>query len=130
MSADPRLDKWHNVVAAQDWEDLNDMLAEDVEFHSPFVWSPKRGREATAFILRSVGEFFQNFTYQREWVDGNNFALEFSADVDDKKVKGIDLIRWNDEGRIVHFEVMIRPANGLMMLGQKMTAKMEAAGLV
>ena len=38
-----------------------------------------------------------------------NVVLEFSANVGDKSLKGIDMIRFNEQGKIVDFEVMIRP---------------------
>ena len=46
----------------------------------------------------------------------------------DKKIKGIDLIRWNEQGQICHFEVMIRPLNGLEVLLEQMTKAMQQAG--
>lgn len=127
---DTKLDKWHKVVLKKDLKLLHELLAEDVEFHSPTVWQPKLGRDVTHYILEMVIDFFQNFEYHREWVDGNNMALEFSATVDDKKIKGIDLITWNDEGQIIHFEVMLRPLNGLQLMLEKMTQKLQQAGFV
>lgn len=125
---DPRLELWHKIVFEKDFNALSALLADNVEFHSPVVWKPKQGRHVTHFILQSVLSIFQDFTYRREWIDGNDFALEFSASVGDKMVKGIDLIRLNDEGQIVHFEVMLRPANGAKLLGEKMTDKLQKAG--
>ena len=127
---DTKLDKWHKVVLKIDLKLLHELLAEDVEFHSPTVWQPKLGRDVTHYILEMVIDIFQNFEYHREWVDGNNMALEFSATVDDKKIKGIDLITWNDEGQIIHFEVMLRPLNGLQLMLEKMTQKLQQAGFV
>lgn len=127
---DTKLDKWHKVVLKKDLKLLHELLAEDVEFHSPTVWQPKLGRDVTHYILEMVIDIFQNFEYHREWVDGNNMALEFSATVDDKKIKGIDLITWNDEGQIIHFEVMLRPLNGLQLMLEKMTQKLQQAGFV
>lgn len=123
---DSRLDMWHRVVF-EEKSLLSELLHEDVEFHSPTVWTPKRGREVTGFILESVLDIFKNFAYHREWADGNNFALEFSATVENKTVKGIDLIRWNDEDQIVHFEVMLRPAKGVHLIGEKMAARLREA---
>ena len=77
-----------------------------------------------------VIDIFQDFEYQREWVDENNLALELSARVDDKKIKGIDLIRWNEEGKIIHFEVMLRPMNGLQVMFDKMTTHLQEAGFL
>jgi hypothetical protein len=122
------LDRWHQVVANKDMILLRELLDENVEFHSPTVWQPKKGRDITQYILKMVIDIFQDFEYQREWVDGDNLALEFLARVDDKKVKGIDLIRWNDQGKIVHFEVMLRPINGLQLMLDKMTKNLQDAG--
>jgi hypothetical protein len=124
------LDRWHQVVANKDMTLLRELLDENVEFHSPTVWQPKKGRDITQYILKMVIDIFQDFEYQREWIDGDNLALEFSARVDDKKVKGIDLIRWNDQGKIVHFEVMLRPINGLQLMLDKMTKNLQDAGFV
>lgn len=46
--------------------------------------------------------------------------LEFSANVSDKSLKGIDMIRFNDRGQIIDFEVMIRPMSGLAALAEQM----------
>ncbi|RSR52480.1 nuclear transport factor 2 family protein, partial [Acinetobacter baumannii] len=74
------------------------------------------------FILTNVIQVFQNFTYHREFYteDGENIVLEFSADVGDKSLKGIDMIRFNEQGKIVDFEVMIRPMSGLAALAEQM----------
>lgn len=128
--SEANLAKWHRVVADKDMLLLRELLDENVEFHSPTVWQPKVGRDITLYILNMVLNIFQDFEYQRQWVDGNNFALEFSARVDDKLIKGIDLIRWNDEGKIIHFEVMLRPINGLQLMLDKMTQHLQDAGFL
>jgi hypothetical protein len=122
------LDQWHKVIANKDMKLLREILDENVEFHSPTLWHPKKGRDVTQFILKMVIDIFEDFEYHREWVEGNNLALEFSAKVDDKNIKGIDLIRWNDEGKIVHFEVMMRPINGLQAMFERMTKHLQDAG--
>ncbi len=49
----------------------------------------------------------------------------------EKKLKGIDMIRFNENGQIVDFEVMIRPKSGLdalaVQMGQRMAAFMPKA---
>jgi len=124
------LERWHNVIFNQDFDLLQELLDENVEFHSPTVWKPKLGRDVTAYILQMITDIFEDFEYHRQWIDGNNFALEFSATVDGKKLKGIDLIRWNDEGKIEHFEVMLRPINGLQLVFEKMTQRLQDAGFI
>ncbi|AQQ69060.1 hypothetical protein Mag101_16555 [Microbulbifer agarilyticus] len=125
---DSRLEQWHQVVFQRDQELLRQLLAENIEFHSPTVWKPKHGRDVAQFILMNVIDIFQGFEYHRQWVDGNEMALEFSATIDGKSIKGIDLIRWDDNGQIIHFEVMVRPLNGLQKLFDEMNARVVAAG--
>ncbi|ARN72686.1 hypothetical protein [Oceanicoccus sagamiensis] len=126
--SDNNLQRWHKVVFEQDMVLLQELLDDNVEFHSPTVWKPKLGRDVTAFILSNVIDLFEDFQYHREWTDGNEMALEFSAAVRGKNVKGVDLIRWNDEGKIIHFEVLVRPLNGLQALFEEMSDRVVAAG--
>lgn len=121
----PHLDRWHKIVLYRDLQDFQNMLAEDVVFHSPYVWKPYQGRQVTCLILSAVSEIFQDFTYQRELIADKDWALEFSARVGDLSIKGIDLIRVNDAGQIVEFEVFIRPASGLQALGLEMAKRLR-----
>ena len=122
----PDLNRWHDIVFKRDLVDLQAMLAPDVVFRSPYVWRPYAGREATWIILSSVLDIFSDFAYHRELIDGRHWALEFSATVGDLSLKGIDLIRLDDDGRIVEFEVFIRPANALAALGAAMAQRLGA----
>ncbi|MGH8354209.1 MAG: nuclear transport factor 2 family protein, partial [Pseudomonas sp.] len=65
---------------------------------------------------------FEDFRYHRQLVsaDGLNLVLEFSARVGERELKGIDMIRFDEDGKIVDFEVMIRPMSGLQALGEEM----------
>lgn len=124
------LEQWHQVVANKDMEMLTTLLHPEIEFHSPTFWGAKEGGHVAHFILSQVLDIFQDFEYHREFVQGNDMALEFSCKVEDKNVKGIDLIKWNDEGQIIHFEVLIRPLNGLALLADEMTRRFKAAGFL
>ncbi len=123
--ADPHLARWHNIVFSRDMADLQAMLAEDVVFRSPFLWRPYHGRQAAWLILSTVIDVFTDFAYHRELVVGNQWALEFSARVGELSLKGIDLIQLDDDGRIIDFEVFIRPANGLQALGAEMGRRLS-----
>lgn len=43
-----------------------------------------------------------------------------------KKLKGIDMIRFNEQGQIIDFEVMLRPKSGLEALAAQMGQRMAA----
>lgn len=122
------LDLWHDVVLNRRLEILGDLLAPDVEFRSPFVWRPTYGRYPTFVILSTVTEVFRDFAYDRELVTDDVWALEFSAAVGELSVKGIDLIELNNEGLIQSLEVFIRPANGLLALGEEMQRRLADKG--
>jgi len=81
-----------------------------------------------SMILNTVFEVFEDFTYHRELAtaDGLNVVLEFSATVNGKQLKGIDMIRFNEQGKIVDFEVMVRPMSGLQALGEEMGRRLGA----
>ncbi|MEM9494479.1 MAG: nuclear transport factor 2 family protein [Pseudomonadota bacterium] len=113
---------WSEMIAAKDLAALPGIIREDAVFRSPVAHSPYHGRDALVLALSTVIEVFENFTYHRKFFteDGRNATLEFSADVNGKKLKGVDLIAFDEDGMISAFEVMIRPATGLMALGEEM----------
>ena len=114
------LRRWHEFVETPHAEILREILADDVKFHSPFIWKPKEGKASATAILLAATEVFQDFRYVREILGENSWALEFEARVGELSLRGIDLIETNEAGKIVDFEVMIRPANALQMLGAEM----------
>ena len=121
--------RWHEMLANRDMSILNELLADDIVFRSPVAFNPYPGKPVVFFILSNVIQIFENFTYHREFYteDGLNVVLEFSANIGDKKLKGIDMIRFNEEGQMVDFEVMIRPKNGIEALATLMGQRMAQA---
>jgi hypothetical protein len=115
------LDGWHRFVASGDRELLPSLLAEHIVFRSPFVQSPIPGRPATLLVLTTVVQIFENFRYHRSFIGGSHdVALEFAANIRKWELKGIDLIKFNDAGEMIEFEVMIRPIKALAALGEEM----------
>lgn len=112
---------WHAFVATGNQDLLRPLLAEHIVFRSPFVQSPIPGRTAAILVLTTVVQIFENFRYHREFVAGSyDAALEFSANIGKWQLKGIDLIKFNDAGEMIEFEVMIRPIKALQALGEEM----------
>ncbi len=115
------LDDWHAFVASGDADRLSPLLAEHIVFRSPFLQSPIPGRAATLLVLTTVVQIFENFRYYRTFVAGPcDVALEFGANIGKWQLKGVDLIKFNDAGEMVDFEVMVRPFKGLQALGEEM----------
>ncbi|MFZ6776738.1 nuclear transport factor 2 family protein [Undibacterium sp. Ji83W] len=120
------LQTWHEMIASKDLSALPSIVHADAVFRSPMAHQPYASAQAVVLILGTVVKVFENFTYHRELSsdDGLNIVLEFSANVGDKQLKGIDMIRFDVDGKIVDFEVMVRPMSGLQALGQEMGARL------
>jgi hypothetical protein len=120
---------WHDMVARSDMSGLGDIVHPDATFRSPMAFKPYHSAQAVTLIISTVMNVFEDFAYHRELVseDGLSVVLEFSARVGERSLKGIDLIAFDVDGKIVDFEVMVRPLNGLQALGAEMGARLAAA---
>ena len=122
------LQAWHAIAASQDPAGLDDLLADDCVFRSPAVHTPQEGKAlTTAYLSAAVVVLGPTLTYLHEWVDESSAVLEFTAEIDDKVVHGIDMLRWREDGRLVEFTVMVRPFKGLQALIEAMGAELTAA---
>ncbi|WP_439888961.1 nuclear transport factor 2 family protein [Pseudomonas sp. MBLB4123] len=120
------LQRWHQLLAERRLSQLPELLHPQAVFRSPMAFKPYAGVALVTLILNTVSQVFVDFVYHRELVsaDGLGVVLEFSARVGDRELKGIDLIRFDEQGRIVEFEVMIRPMSGLQALGEEMARRL------
>ena len=131
MSAREGLKRWHAVIeGGSDPEALAAIIREDAVFHSPVVHTPQRGRALVVAYLAAAGKTLGNasFRYVRELVDGENALLEFETDMDGVRVNGIDLIRFDEEGMIADFKVMVRPLKAVNKVWEMMAAQLAKAG--
>ena len=145
MIAKAGLERWHQVAKHCTPEALDEVLAEDVVFHSPVVHTPQEGRAVTKLYLMAAFNVLpgdgsgasgpaeappekrkSNFGYVREVVGERDAVLEFKTEMDGIQVNGIDMIRWNDEGKIIDFKVMIRPLKAIQKVHAGMGAMLEA----
>lgn len=122
------LKQWHKMIRTDDLSALPDLLDPQAVFRSPMAHTPYPGAAVVSMILNTVVNVFEDFAYHRELAtaDGLNVVLEFSANVGGKQLKGIDMIRFNEQGKIVEFEVMVRPLSGLQALGEHMGQRLGA----
>jgi len=116
------LARWHEAVKCRDAAGLDDLLADDVVFHSPVVHTPQRGKQITQQYLAAAFQVLSNptFRYVREVAGEHDAVLEFMVEIDGISVNGVDMIKWNEEGRIAEFKVMLRPLKALTVIQQKM----------
>ena len=104
------------------------IIHEDAVFHSPVVHTPQQGRDLVVAYLAAAGQTLGNdsFEYVRELVDGDDAMLEFTTEMDGVHVNGIDLIRFDEHGKIVDFKVMVRPLKAVNKVWEQMAAMLEA----
>ena len=115
------------AVLAEDYVAAMATLADDVQFSSPAVYKPYRGKETVAPILGLVATVFENFRYVSEWRDGRTTILLFEANVGDRELQGIDILEENEQGEVAALTVMIRPLSGLQAVASTMAARMGVA---
>ena len=60
------------------------------------------------------------FHYKKEIMQDNQAALEFEAEIDGVIINGVDIITCNDKSQVTEFKVMLRPAQGLQKMQEKM----------
>jgi hypothetical protein len=144
------IEKWHEHLRGRLPGGLDELLDDDVVFYSPIVYTPQEGKAITTLYLQAAAQTLPGdkgedappaaagdavsgtrFRYTKQVMSGDTAVLEFETTVEGKYVNGVDIIRCNDEGRIVEFRVMIRPLQAVNLVHQQMKAmleKMQSAG--
>jgi len=117
------------AVEAGDLGAADALLAQDIVFHSPITFHPFIGRETVTRLLGLVEQTFEEFRYTDELEMDGGHALIFRASVAGRELEGIDLLRFDEDGLIADFTVMVRPLSGLMPFAQAMGEKVAQAGL-
>jgi len=121
-------DAFRTAAEAKDFSAVDELFSEDVTFRSPVVFKPYEGREALGVLLGTVLQVFQDFRYTDHTETGDTATLAFSARVGDKELDGIDLLRFDSEGKIRELQVYVRPMSGMHALAEEMKARLEALG--
>ena len=132
--------QWHAYLGGELPGGLDELLDDNVVFYSPIVYTPQRGKEITSLYLRAAGQTFAGtdssrerdsvsagrFHYTKSVIGGDTAVLEFETTMEGKYVNGVDIIRCNDEGRIIEFRVMIRPLQAVNLVHRQMAAMLDS----
>jgi hypothetical protein len=122
-----RSDAFRAAAEAKDFSAVGDLFADDVVFRSPVVFKPYEGRDALLVLLGAVARVFEDFRYVDQVETGDTATLVFEARVGDREVQGVDILRFDDEGRVGEMIVMVRPMSGMHSLAEAMQRQLEAA---
>ena len=120
-------DAFKLAAETKDFAKAEELFAPDAVFCSPAVFKPYEGLEALGVILGTVAQVFEDFRYLDQVETGDTAVLVFEARVGGKQLNGVDVLRFDEDGKISELMVMIRPLSGLMALGEEMGRRLAAA---
>jgi len=121
------LEIWHDMLRRRDLGRLDEVLAEHCVFISPIVHTPQQGRDLTRFYLTgALNVFNESFEYVKEIVTPQHAVLEFICEVDGIVVNGVDIMTFDEAGKIIEFKVMVRPLKAVNLMHGKMRAMLES----
>jgi len=141
------VENWHRHLRGEFPGGLDALLADDVVFYSPVVFTPGAGKDVAKLYLQaaeatiggaseksaredSSDQRESKFQYSKQVLTGNHAILEFETEMEGKYVNGVDIITCDDDSRIVEFKVMLRPLQAVNLLHERMRemlAKMKPA---
>jgi hypothetical protein len=116
--------RFQAAVEALDRPAMVAALHPDVVLHSPVTFKPFHGRQAVGQLFGILMQVFEEFSYTDQLVAPGSAALIFQARVGDREVQGLDLLRFDGEGLIEDFTVMVRPLSATIALGEAVREKL------
>ncbi|MFJ4865270.1 nuclear transport factor 2 family protein [Streptomyces sp. NPDC088748] len=132
-------ERFRAAVEKRDLSALEDLFTEDVRFYSPVKFTPFEGRPMVLGLFGVLLRVFEDFHYVGRFegaaetsADGAQAPAEvllFRATVGGREIHGIDLLHFDESGRIKEFTVMVRPQSAVQALGQAVLAGLTADGL-
>jgi len=112
------IEQWHRIFEQNDPELILPLIDDAIEFYSPAIFAPKRGKTEVFELLRVVFEIFEGYRVTDTWTKQNDVMFEFEARVGKYTLQGIDRFRLNEAGKVVQMNVWIRPLSGLKELAR------------
>ncbi|MBT8441082.1 MAG: nuclear transport factor 2 family protein [Gammaproteobacteria bacterium] len=115
------IERWHEIFERNDPQLIVPLFTDDVEFYSPAIFAPKRGKTEVFRILEVVFGIFDGYRVTHTWVRDNEVMFEFEAEVGKYTLQGIDRFVLGDDGRVTQMKVWIRPLTGLRELARRVS---------
>jgi hypothetical protein len=110
-------DAFADAVRAGDLEAMQAAFADDIELYSPVLSDPFVGRDRVERLFAVLVATFADIEVTDEISSPDRFVLAFTARVDEEPIQVVDLLSFDDEGRIATFVVAARPLAGIQALG-------------
>jgi hypothetical protein len=117
------------AVEEGDLGGMIDVFCADAVLYSPVSFQPFRGKKAIGGLLFALMEIFEDFRYTDELDAGDGTkALVFRAGVGGRELQGVDLLRFDEMGRVRELTVLVRPMSGLQALMEAVGPRLESLG--
>lgn len=100
-------------------EQLLELLAPDVVFHSPIFREPVVGRELVADVMLRAAAV-RGGAYVEEFRDGRRTVLVWEGTIAGQKLQSLELIEDDEQGRIKVRTVAMRPYHAVTLFRQAM----------
>ncbi|GHE93506.1 nuclear transport factor 2 family protein [Streptomyces werraensis] len=133
------VERFRAAVDARDLAALDDLFTDDVRLYSPVKFTPFEGRAMVMGLFGVLLRTFEDFRYVGEYSGAAQTSAEgvtlpsavlvFRATVGGKEIHGIDLLHFEEGGRIKEFTVMVRPRSAVEALGEAVLKGLVAEGL-
>ncbi len=100
-----------------DADAITALLAPDVVFHSPMTDRIRfEGRDEVVALHRDIFAVLDGIDTAEPLVNGDRGSFSFRARVRGEELEAMNLVRVNEQGRIVELTVFVRPLPGLATL--------------
>ncbi len=125
------IESWERFLTGELPDGLDALLADEVVFYSPIVYTPQRGKAITALYLQAATKTLMGagegaFRYTKKVLAGDVAVLEFETTLEGKYVNGVDIIACDSRGLIIEFRVMIRPLQAVNLVHAQMGAMLAS----
>ncbi len=118
-----------DAVRARDLEAIRATLAEDIELYGPVFAEPFVGRAQVGGLFGVLLEAFDGVEITDEVASGGRFVLRFRAEVGGEPIEVVDLLSFDDDGRIETFTVTARPLAGIQALAAAVGPHLPELGM-
>ncbi|MGW7363458.1 nuclear transport factor 2 family protein [Streptomyces sp. NPDC054841] len=133
-------ERFRTAVEQRDLGALDDLFTEDIRLYSPVKFTPFEGKAMVIGLFGVLLRTFEDFRYvgqfagtARTSTDGTEAPSEilmFRATVKGREIHGIDLLQFDEAGKVKEFTVMVRPQSAVHALGEAVLEGLVADGLV
>jgi SnoaL-like protein len=112
-----KADAFRKAVEALDLNAFLDTLSPSIVMHSPVRSEPLEGKEPIAALFRILFRTFEDLHFVGDYTspDGAE-GLHFRWRLGDQEVEGIDMMRFDEQGLIEEYTVMVRPMSAVVAL--------------